>query len=81
MSAKTQPNPHREAIAVHFPGSVAVHRLLLSAGMHATKVTMWRGEIGSTWVADTDRGQRWVRHTDDGWKILKAPPVVAKVSA
>jgi hypothetical protein len=64
----------REGIAVHFRGSVAVHKLLASAGMHATKVEMYKGALGSTWVADTDKGNRWVSHGEGGWKISKAPP-------
>jgi hypothetical protein len=72
---------YREGIAVHFRGSVAVKMRLQSAGMQVTRVSMWRGALGETWEAETDRGKRWVRHTDSGWQILKAPPVKEKVSA
>jgi hypothetical protein len=76
-----QPQEFREGMAVHFRGSVAVKMRLHSAGMTATRVSMWRGELGSTWVAETDKGTRWVRHTEQGWQILKAPPVAEKVIA
>ena len=72
---------YREGIAVHFRGSVAVKMRLHSAGITATRVSMWKGELGSTWVAETDKGTRWVRHTGQGWQILKAPPVPEKASA
>lgn len=64
----------RVGVSMHFRGSVAVKQRLLSAGMHATKVEMYRG-IGETWVAETERGRRWVSHTKQGWKISKAAPV------
>jgi hypothetical protein len=67
--------------SVIFRGHIAVQKLLLSAHIHATKIAMYKGKLGSVWEADTDRGKRWVSHNDEaGWKISKTPPVAAQAS-
>ena len=64
----------RGSVAASFRGRAAVRKVLQRAGMQVTKVEMYHGALGSIWEADTDRGKRWVRHNNSGWRILKAPP-------
>lgn len=64
----------KQTISVHFSGRIAACRVLLSYGMHATRVEMYRG-LKECWEADTERGRRWVRHTEGGWRISKVAPV------
>jgi len=70
----------RQGVGIHFRGSIAARRVLLSYGMHATKVEMYRG-LKECWQADTERGRRWVRHTEGGWRISKVAPLGEKVCA
>ncbi len=55
-------------------GNIAVAKRLASAGMHATKIELYKGQLGCCWEADTERGKRWVSHGKDGWRISKVPP-------
>ena len=63
----------KQTISVHFRGSIAARRVLLSYGMHATKVSMYRA-LAECWEADTERGPRWVCHTGGGWRVFKTAP-------
>jgi hypothetical protein len=50
---------------------MAVTARLKSAGITATKVTIWKGRSGQ-WEAETSHGARWVTNVD-GWRISKVP--------
>ena len=52
-----------------FPGTIAVMARLKSAGITATKITMWKGRSGQ-WQAETTTGARWVTNVG-GWRISK----------
>ena len=58
---------------VPFQGTIAVMARLRSAGITATKITIWHGRSGH-WYATTEQGPRWVTHLEDVWKILKEAP-------
>ena len=70
------PNEQHHNQAPFFRGHVAVQKVLLSAGMHATKIGLYRNRLGSIWEVETDKGTRWVSYTEKyHWKISKTPPL------
>jgi hypothetical protein len=58
---------------VPFQGTIAVSARLRSAGITATKITIWHGRTGH-WEAETTAGPRWVTHLGGVWKIAKVTP-------
>ena len=68
------PASYRKSIGVHFRGSLILEKVLLSAGLHASKVTKCREADEPTWECDTERGKRWVVHAGGGWRVEKVPP-------
>lgn len=60
-------------------GIVAAQTRLQSAGMQVSHVEHDRDMTRNVWVAETDRGRRWVVKTSQGqWQILKQDPAEAK---
>lgn len=77
MSAPTKPS--KDAVSVHFPGTIAAQKRLQSAGMVVHGIELYRNQIGQAWEADTDRGKRWVVFDlKTGWKISKEPPAAKR---
>jgi hypothetical protein len=72
--ASSTPDKHHNQGPL-FRGNIAVQKLLLSAGLRATKIGLYRNRLGSIWEVETDSGKRWVSHTEKyHWKISKTPP-------
>lgn len=68
--------PHRyEGPGVMFQGSICAQKRLQSAGMVVLEVRMYKNQLGQCWEARTNRGRRWVSHSEEGgWTISKVPP-------
>lgn len=75
--------PHRyEGTVVSFRGSIGAMKRLQSAGMVVLEVRMYNNQLGECWEAKTDRGARWVSHSEArGWLISKTPPDTGRRAA